>query len=107
LGPEPHQIFTNSRLRNTLIATYQRVKIKKGCAYKRIFHSSVADPGSGAFLPQVSGMIFFRIPDPYHVPNSIYLQDFTFINGEKQEKLNFFLKYDFNFDLFLHEKKLI
>jgi hypothetical protein len=40
------------------------------------------DPGSG------SGMIFFRISDRYHVLNSIYLQDFTFINGEKQEKLN-------------------
>jgi hypothetical protein len=34
-------------------------------------------------------MIFFRIPDPYHVPNSIYLQDLTFKKGEKQEKLNF------------------
>jgi hypothetical protein len=30
-----------------------------------------------------------RIPDPYHVPNSIYVQDFTFKNGEKQEKFNF------------------
>jgi hypothetical protein len=40
------------------------------------------------------GMIFFpdpgsQIPDPYDVPNSIYLQDFTFKNGEKQEKINF------------------
>jgi hypothetical protein len=60
--------------------------------------------GSGAFLPQGSGsgMIFFQIPDPCHAPNSIYLQDFTFKNGEKQEK--FCLKYDFNYDLFLHEK---
>jgi hypothetical protein len=54
---------------------------------------SVADPdtGSGEFLPQGSGsgMNFFpdpgsRIHDPYDVPNSIYLQDFTCKNGEKQ-----------------------
>jgi hypothetical protein len=50
-------------------------------------HFYPKDPGSG------SGMIFFldpgsRIPDPYHIPNSIYLQDFTFKNdGKKQEKL--------------------
>jgi hypothetical protein len=42
-----------------------------------------------------SGMIFSldpgaRIPDPYHIPNSIYLQDFTFEIGEKQEKSNLF-----------------
>jgi hypothetical protein len=47
------------------------------------------DKGSG------SGMILFQdpgpqIPDPYHVPNSIYFQDFTFKKGEKQEKLNLF-----------------
>jgi hypothetical protein len=57
------------------------------------FLCSVADPGSGAFLLQgsgsESGMIFFRISDPYDIPNSIYLQDFTFKNGEKQAKLNF------------------
>jgi hypothetical protein len=54
------------------------------------------DPGSGAFLPQGPGSrirddIFSgsRISDPYHVPNSIYLQDFTFKNGEKQEKFIF------------------
>jgi hypothetical protein len=48
-------------------------------------HFYPKDPGSG------SGMIFFRIPDPYHVPNSVYLQDFIFINGEKQEKKNNFV----------------
>jgi hypothetical protein len=34
---------------------------------------SVADPVH--FYPKDpgAGMIFFRIPDPYHVPNSIYL----------------------------------
>jgi hypothetical protein len=53
-------------------------------------------PGSGAFLPLGSGFEirddFFsgsRISDPYDVPNSIYLQEFTFKNGEKQEDLNF------------------
>jgi hypothetical protein len=60
--------------------------------------NSVADPdpGSGPFLPpriqdQGSWMIFSRsrISDPYHIPNSIYLQDFTYEYGEKQEKLNF------------------
>jgi hypothetical protein len=53
--------------------------------------TSVADPGSGAFLLQGSGsgMHFFRISDPYDFPNSRYLQDFTFKNDEKQEKLNF------------------
>jgi hypothetical protein len=49
--------------------------------------TNVADPGSGS-------LIFFpgpgsRIQDPFHVPNSIYLQDVTFKNGEKQEKFNF------------------
>jgi hypothetical protein len=33
------------------------------------------DPGSGmTFFPDPGS----RIPDPYHVPNSIYLQNFTF-----------------------------
>jgi hypothetical protein len=52
--------------------------------------------GSGAFLPQGSGIRIWDdifsgslISDPYHVPNSIYLQDFTFKNGKKPEKLNF------------------
>jgi hypothetical protein len=83
--------------------------------------SSVAnpDPGSGAFLPQGSGSgirdpgWFFLpdpgsgIPDPYDVPNSIYLQDFTFKNDQKQEK--FCLKYDFNYDLINYScmKKII
>jgi hypothetical protein len=63
--------------------------------YKKKFYTSGSvadpDPGSGAFIPQGSGsgMIFFRIRDPYDVPNSIYLQDFTFKNGEKKEKSNF------------------
>jgi hypothetical protein len=46
------------------------------------------DPGSG------SGMIFFpdpgsRIPYSYHVPNSIYLQDFTFKMAKNRKKFNF------------------
>jgi hypothetical protein len=54
-----------------------------------IAKSSVADPDPVHFYPKDPGWFFLRIPDPYHVPNSIYLQDFTFKNGEKQEKLNF------------------
>jgi hypothetical protein len=49
-------------------------------------------------------MILFRIPDPYDVTNSIYHQDFIFKNAEKKGQIKFCLKYDFNYDLFLHEK---
>jgi hypothetical protein len=51
-------------------------------------HFYPKDPGSGS---GIRGDFFSgsRTSDTYHVPNSIYLQDFTFKNGEKQEKLNF------------------
>jgi hypothetical protein len=59
-----------------------RINLLKCCGY-----------GSGPFLPQESKIRirddFFQISDPYHIPNKIYLQDFTFKNGRKQEKLNF------------------
>jgi hypothetical protein len=47
------------------------------------------DPGSGAFLPQGSGI---RIRDDFFSGSRILttsqIQDFTFKNGEKQEKVN-------------------
>jgi hypothetical protein len=48
--------------------------------------SQISDPGSwildlGSWVPDLGS----RIPDPYHVANSIYLQNFTFKNGEKQK----------------------
>jgi hypothetical protein len=50
--------------------------------------------GSGIwciFTPRIQDDFFSGSwnSDPYHIPNSIYLPDFTFKNGEKQEKLNF------------------
>jgi hypothetical protein len=55
--------------------------------------NSVKDPDPVQFYPRIRIRDDFfsgsRIPDSYHVSNSIYIQDFTFKNGEKQEKLNF------------------
>jgi hypothetical protein len=46
------------------------------------FYPKDPDPGSG--------MIFFRIPDlGSRILTTSQIQDFTFKNGEKQEKLNF------------------
>jgi hypothetical protein len=48
------------------------------------------DPGSGAFLPQGSGIRDDLFPDlGSRILTTSQIQDFTFKNGEKQEKLNF------------------
>jgi hypothetical protein len=57
--------------------------------------------GSGIrciFSPRIRDDFF---PDPgSRILTTSQIQDFTFKNGDKQEKLN----NDFNFDLFMHEK---
>jgi hypothetical protein len=56
----------------------------------KCLESSVADPGSGAFLPQGSGIRDDFFPDPgSRILTTSQIQDFTFKNGEKHEKLNF------------------
>jgi hypothetical protein len=54
-----------------------------------LVHFYPKDPVSGSGIRDdfFSGSRFL---DPYHVPISIYLQDFTFKNGEKQENLILF-----------------
>jgi hypothetical protein len=79
---------------------YKRVPVKKLPVFSAIRFQiiigtcSVADPDPVTFYPKDpgsgSGMIFF--PDPgSRILTTSQIQDFTFKNGEQQEKLNFFL----------------
>jgi hypothetical protein len=96
LGSCPGNIIIICNLSISEFSSNKRVCHRKWndhCMYEPVMririrdpvHFYPKDPGSG------SGMIFFpdpgsRIPDPYYVLNSIYLQDFTFKNGENRKK---------------------
>jgi hypothetical protein len=74
-----------------------------GSGIRCFFTPRIRDPDPG------SGMIFFRIPDPYHVLKfNLYLLDIYLkilpVKMAKKRKNKILFNSDFNKDLFLHER---